>query len=148
MKNFKFLSLLFLTVVVGFSSCKKDDESKAEVMASIVGKWGITKTVDVPYVGTAKGPAETVITFTAEDYIDFKSDGTATYSEVGDTDPATYTINAETKKLTVKFTGTTQTVVYDIKTLNATDLVLYDEEILVQGGITYKFTTETSFKKK
>ena len=145
MKNLRFLVLLFLAVSLGSSSCKKNDD---EVMASIVGKWGIVKTVEVDYVGTAKGPTETETTFSANDFVEFKSDGTAIFSEEGDTDAATYTVNTDTKKMSVKLNGTSTSIQMDIRTLNSTDLVLYAEESTSQGGITYKFTIETSFKKK
>ena len=143
MKKIKYLTLLFLAVSVGFTSCKKDDDE-----VSIVGKWGTTKSVNINYTGTIKGSTETETTFTAEDYIEFKSDGTTILSEDGDTDAGTYTFNNDTQKLSIKFTGDDESVVFDIKTLTTTDLVLYTEEIDVEGSTTYKYTSEVSFKRK
>lgn len=146
MKNFKFLSVLFLSVAVGFSSCKKDDGDDAK--ASIVGKWALTKEVEIEYENGVKVEEDIETTFQSEDYIEFKSDGKVVFSEVGDTDNGTYSLSSDGKKLTITFSENSVSDIFDIKTLSSTDLVIYTEYTELHQGINYKETLEYSFKKK
>ena len=145
MKNSKFLVLLFIAVGVVFTGCKKDN---TEVSGNIVAKWGIKKTVATTYTGSEKGLSVTDTNFKDNDWIEFKADGTVTFSDNGDTDQGTYTYNSDTKKITLKYTGDSSSSVIDVKTLTDTDLVITEEDVYTEGGVTYKTVSETSCKKR
>lgn len=114
-----------------------------------MGSWLIKKSVEKQYVNGVFLDESASTNFTAEDYIEFKSDGKGIYSEIGDTDPFTYTIVDEGKKITVKYDGFYNDLeTYDIKTLNSTDLIIYTESTYTNNGATDKYTEELTLKRK
>jgi len=143
MRTFKFLSLLFIAVSVGFASCKKDDKEDTTVTSNatlIVGKWKKTKEVETEYNSNGKGPVHTDSTFTSSDYVEYKSNGQCV---VSDGFLITLNYQVDGSKITYKYVG----VAYGeetIKSINSTQLVT--EETDDEGNGT-KYVTVTTYTK-
>jgi len=143
MRTLKFLSLLFIAVSVGFASCKKDDKEEAAPSnaTAIVGKWQKTKEVETEYnSGGTKQGENTNSTFTAEDYVEYKSNGQCVVNE-GISLTLTYQVSGS--KITYKY-GSFAYGEETIKTVNSTELVLEETDVEDNGS---KFVTVTTYKK-
>lgn len=142
MKNLKFLALLFISLSVGLTSCKKDDDKKG----NIVGKWFLKSEVNKMYInGQQQGEADIETDFGTSDYVEFKSDGKGVYSEEGDTDDFTYQINNDATELTIVIDGETEK--QKISKLTDSELVLLNESSETMQGTTFKYSFESTYKK-
>lgn len=122
--------LLLLTVVV-LSGCKKDKDDDASV--AILGKWYISKTVEMDYENSVKVFEETDTDYDNTDFFVFKENGVL---EVSGDDDYKYSLNANATVLTIDSDD------YPIKALDANSLVFYMEDTEVSAGVTYKYYFE------
>jgi hypothetical protein len=142
MKNLK---LIVLLLVIGISSCKKDDSKndapKPEVKASIVGKWKLTGNKEISYKNGVK--QEEYTTF-QEGSIEFMNDGKAVFEE----SDYTYKIEGE-NRLLLTYKGDTEPYVnVEITKLTASELVLSKEEShTAKNGDVFKTVTQLSFSR-
>jgi len=132
--------IILLTVII--LSCKDDDKSPAP---SITGKWqGTLLTADVAISGV---PTDTRNDSTFNAIVEFKTDGTVTITDDGQTSTGTWSQNGDKIDMSATF-GTDRidlSGTYTIKTLTDTKLVLYidkdgsytdpDTHITVQGNV-------------
>ncbi|SDJ07106.1 Lipocalin-like domain-containing protein [Pedobacter sp. ok626] len=138
MKNFTLLILLLITTV-SITGCKKD---KDEDSGGIVGKWYLYSYINIVYTN---GKVTDQTSQTAPDrsnYIEFKSNGTAADNEG---DQFSYKINGT--QLILKDLEDGEEELYEIKKINNTELVIFNELVQQAGSDQIKYTTETTFKK-
>ncbi|MEQ7799729.1 lipocalin family protein [Pedobacter sp. ASV1-7] len=141
MKNFSLLLLLITTI--SFSSCKKDSSPEEKNAKNIVGKWQLTSVTQKSHKnGTLEGEQTHHVegnNVTTE----FRNNGTGVD---GDGDEFTYKISGS--KIIISYKDEDENTEGEIKKLNSNDLVIYIEEINVQGKDTYKYSWEETFLKK
>lgn len=125
MKNFKFLLLLFTSLTIGFTSCKKsapepkpDTQAQIEAKSKIVGKWYITKAVFIKN-GVDATPSE-YNEFDNTQFFNFKTDLTVDISYKVKTGTFTYTFSEDAKTLSTSSPNDN----YEVKVLTETDLFL------------------------
>ena len=136
--------LLLMMAAIAITGCKKEEEQEEEPKSSIVGKWFVKKLYFVRYEGSVKKEEETETDFGNSDYYEFKADGTGTFSEVGDTDPLTYTVAGDVITIT---DNPGESFSLKIKSLAANDAVLVEESTETNQGITYRNVMEITLKK-
>ncbi|MBC8051463.1 MAG: DUF5004 domain-containing protein [Sphingobacteriaceae bacterium] len=148
MQKIKFLVLTLLVVAVGFTGCKKDDGDD-DAKANLVGKWALTKETWSSTVGSQAPQTGSDTDFDNDDYVyEFKSDNTYRVTEDGDLeDSGTYSIQNDGKKLVLNDSNEDQDENFTIKTLTSSQLVFTYEEIETEGGVTFKYSGEMTFKK-
>lgn len=140
MKNLKFL-VIALALIVGVSSCKKEKND-----TSIIGKWFMKSRVNKDFTNGELKSENTKTNFTSQDFIEFKDGGVVILGEGELVETATYRLSNDKKMLTlIEKDGGEDS--YVIKTLNATDMVLYAEYTENEDGIIYKDTEEISLKR-
>lgn len=141
MKNFTLLLLLIAAST--FTGCKKDADEKAA--ENIIGKWQKVSTASKTYLNGGLTDQNTDTDYDATDIIEFRSNGTA----VDDNGKDEYTYTVTGSKLTMKEVGhDDEELVYEIKKINSSDLVIYGEETYLDGTNNYKYTSEVTLKKK
>ena len=144
MKKIPLIALLCLMATVAFVSCKKD---KDEDSGSIIGKWySKVAYTDVMYSGASIYKDTT--TFTDGEYIEFKSDGTATsLDENGEVTTQPYSYNASAKTITMTYEDEPQTLT--VKTLTSKEMVLTgsEQEKDEDSGLTVTANLEVHFSK-
>ncbi|HZI68525.1 MAG TPA: lipocalin family protein [Hanamia sp.] len=117
----KFLSAFAILAFFSFSftACKKEKTKTAA--EQIVGTWQLTSIV---YNEHTNGADHTISSndFTSSDTYEFRADGTVYATVQGSSDNSTYTISDN--KLTITDDDT-----YDIKTLDAHNMVLYVKDV-------------------
>ncbi len=147
MKNLKTLLAVAL-LVISIASCKKDEKPTDEnntIKSRIIGTWTLIKTETNDYEnGVLKFTDNEVET--AENSSEFKNDGTLTILDKNGVENSRYTITNNGKSLNVTNEGKTNT--FEIRAIISTDLVLYREDISIINGITRKFTSLLSFRRK
>ena len=130
MKSIKTTTAIFLfaCIILLGTSCKKNDPAPPTTQSKIQAKWKIQSIVENDfYSGSAH-----VITITgAADYADFRGDGKLYSYSQGYYDTSAYSIISDTKMWI-----DVSTDVYDIQTLNDTQLKLYTKENTVPGEYT------------
>lgn len=147
MKKVKTLLLLFLTVSLGFTACKKDDgEDNAKV--NIVGKWVLTKEVYKTYLKGVLTEDETYTDYDDNDWVvEIKSNGTYIGWEDGQKEEeGTYSLQDGGEKLVL--TSDSQTHIFTIRQLTSSSLVIYFEENEGTGDNAWKYTYEETYKKQ
>jgi|SRR5690242_11774773 len=130
----KFLSAFAILAFFSFSftACKKEKTKTAA--EQIVGTWQLTSIV---YNEHTNGADHTISSndFTSSDTYEFRADGTVYATVQGSSDNSTYTISDN--KLTITDDDT-----YDIKTLDAHNMVLYVKDVngadYTEATITFK----------
>jgi hypothetical protein len=133
--------LLLLIAAVTFTGCKKDDDEKAA--DNIIGKWYEVSSLETEYKNGTQISQETITNNDPDNYTEFRSNGTAVD---GDGDEYTYKITGKT--LTMREVGDDDDEVYEIKKITSGDLVIYGENTYQDGNNNYRYTTESTFKKK
>ena len=85
MKKLYFLIIILTVVSVSFSSCKKDDgDSKSSAIPQeLVGKWHQVREKQVFFVDGKQESVYEQTDFTPTSYIQYNSDGTASFNENG-----------------------------------------------------------------
>jgi len=120
--------ILFACIALLGISCKKNDPPQPTTQSKIQAKWKLQSVVENDfYAGSAH-----VVTFSgASDYADFRADGKLYSYSLGYYDTSAYSIISDTKMWI-----DVSTDVYDIQTLNDTQLKLYIKEITAPGEYT------------
>lgn len=144
MKNLKFL-VIALTLIIGVSSCKKEDNGNNINSTSILGKWYLKKRVTNNFVNGVSSGENISSNFTIKDYTEFKTDGIGLNGDDGQEYPFTYKLTNEGKNLTFTEDGDTDS--YTISTITDTELILYMESVYNQDGIVNKYTEELTLKR-
>ena len=135
-------TIFFIAIVLGSSSCKKDNDTPA----SIVGKWYLKSETFRTYVNGQLEDSEETTSSSLNDYIEFKRDGTRVSSDKDEgTQPFTYFINNERTKLTLVDDGDSYTI--DIKKLSSRELVLGLEEEFTLDSELHKYVFEITYRK-
>ena len=141
MKNFKLIVLLFTTLTLGLSSCRKtspadepkpDTPAQAEAKAKIMGKWKIT---GATFVKTSNGQTAAPVEhdFTEKDFFfDFKADNKVMVNYITRTGEYSYNFSEDGKNFTAAQVGTSS-IVYDVKENTSTQLVLFTTHILADA---------------
>ena len=140
----KYVIALLMIAAISFSRCKKDDKNDKKLTSTIVGKWFIIKDVESNFINDVKKEEHTDDEFTAEDYYEFKSNGTGVFSEVGDSDSFTYKVTGTTITITE---NPNESYELEIKNLNGNDAIFIKEFIENFEGVDYKTITEMTVKK-
>lgn len=130
MKKVLLLFLLFASV----TSCKKDNNTDA----GIVGKWKVVKDEIVIVRDGQQIDTETEY-YQDTDYIEIFSDNTMKFFIDGDTDSGKWRLEDNGKRFVMIETGSNDEYPYEIKVLNKSTLVLYEEYMIYQN--TYKVTS-------
>ena len=135
MKSFKtnLTAVILITVILLGISCKKDSPSQTKTtQEKLLGKWNLISGVDNDYYSGSSHITTT--TFLPGDYMEFKSDGTASNHQSGSVFTYDYGIVNDSKiwiGLPDQF--------YDLKILTETDLQFYQKNI--SGADYYESTT-------
>ncbi|MCB0735584.1 MAG: hypothetical protein KDC76_13460 [Bacteroidetes bacterium] len=117
-----FLAFVIL-LSIAVSSCKEEDptpEVTTKTTAEkLQAKWGLVSVIDYNYIGmtTDLDGIDTVLIGGANDFVEYKSDGTYEFNVDGDQDVAAYKLVGDSKLI---MDGDT----FDITTLNETALIL------------------------
>lgn len=138
MKNVYYaLSVVCLLMVFG---CKKD---KDDAKTQIVGKWKIEKTILTVYVNDKidNSSGETRTNYTANDYYEFKSDGTVTANVDGSTDSGNYTVDEKSNKITIDNDE------YSIKEISKSTLTIGYDETYTENGQKARIVADLYLKK-
>ncbi len=123
MKLKLFFSLFLSLFILSFSACNKKD--KETTATRLQHKWTVLSIVEHDHIN---GEDETDTTpGEAGDYIEFQSNGQATFYLDGETQNVAYSLQSDNKIL---FGGAT----FDIKSLTDNSLILYSKE---QDGADY-----------
>lgn len=145
MQKVKLSIVLFLSLCVALAGCKKNDPDPQSL---ILGKWETKKLTIDQYENGVKATTATSTTFTGDEYIEFKNDGTVVFSSSEGKQNATYTIDTDGEKLSVVYQGSTAVQLIDVRSLTASDLVIYQElPPVVILNKTYKTVLEGTYKK-
>lgn len=132
-------AILCTTICLAFFSCKKEkttEQPQKTTQEKLLGKWNwISEVANHYYSGM---PHITTYNFPAGDYMEFKSNGTVTQSNSGNTLTFGYGVIDDTK-IWLVMTGD----IYELKVLTATDLQLYKKDV---NGPDYDESTLT-FKR-
>jgi len=135
-------TIFFITMVLGASSCKKDNDGPA----SIVCKWYLKSEIFRTYINGHLEDSEETTSSSLSDYIEFKRDGTGVSSNKDEgTQPFTYSINNERTQLTLVDDEDSYTV--DIKKLSSRELVLGLEEEFTLNSELHKYIFEITYRK-
>jgi len=126
MVNLKFIATL-VTIVFLANACSKEDDNSSQI--SIIGKWNISKQVDIEITPQNNDTSETF--FTSGSYWDIKDNGKI-YAHFSDpnipftdiTVPYSFTAN---KLILIENNDTT---VYDVSELTKSKLTLHDLDTL------------------
>ncbi len=152
MKNLKFL-VIALALVIGISSCKKEEKAAVIDSISIVGTWVLVKDVSRTYKDGIfvkediyQVPnIQVALTSPIKDGLVLKNDGTGDYYEKGGAFPITYSVQGNAT-LTIRQQDGKYTDTHQILLLNSTDLVYLETGTTYTGG--YSNDNEYSLKRK
>lgn len=149
MKNLKTL-VIALALVIGVSSCKKEEKAVVVASSSIVGTWDLTYTENYFYlmgnlVFLGSGTVDGLYT------LEFKNDGTVKSSDKVEVINGTYFFTENGKFITLNFPVKSLKYQFEIKSLYSSELVLFREELsegtAPKGGKYDKFTVLNTFKR-
>ncbi|MBC7915430.1 MAG: lipocalin family protein [Pyrinomonadaceae bacterium] len=146
MSKLKFSLVLFLGLALVFTGCKTNDP---DPQVLIVGKWDAIKITSDSYEDGVKVNTATTTTFTGDDYLEFKSDGTVAFSSPGFIQNGTYNIDGKGERLNVVYQGSTATQVIDVRALTSSELIIHQElPPLVMQNKTHKTVLEGTYRKR
>lgn len=138
-------TLLILLVAVAAAGCKKERINPTQ--NALEGKWVTQRTVLTVFENGIQSDQTIDTTFTANDFIVFKNDATATSSIEGIGLEHFKCVATPTKVKLTKITNSSVVQEYTIKMLNGTDLIMEKESQEVSLGITFKSVYEVTLKK-
>jgi len=139
MKPLKTLIVSF-TLIAAMISCEKDEAPEMDADASIVGYWQATKEIEIEFEDGKK--VEESTNTSPNLIIEFRNDKRI-YEDGKST--GTYQISNDKKKLTV--VNELETIIFDIKQLSKSTLVLYTEYTETEDEKTYQENYEVHYIK-
>lgn len=148
MKKLSLKLALVFAIAISFMACSKDEETTSPSL--IVGKWeGTTAMFKVTNNGQIlENNIDTFVT--GQFIIDFLSNGlmisTSSDTTAVSDDTSSYVVNGNT--LTLISLDKTDTGIYNISTLSATNLKLIESQTEVQNGNTIVSEYSVNFIKK
>lgn len=143
MKKHILLSLFILVSFIAlFSSCKKDEETKKDVL---VARWQGEKITSTATINGVPFPIDDEDISTT--FVDFNSNGTYTSDDNGIFDGSgTWKLSNGDKDLILD-EGTDNEIIFTITTLTSSDLKLSFTQEETQNGVVIKATVVVDFKK-
>lgn len=136
MKRILLLSALF--AVMAITGCKKDKDENPNAKA-ILGKWFAKSYSTATYTNGVKTDSSLETEFTDNDYVEFRSDGTATDGE----DTFTYSVNGNT----ITTTSQGETLESEITTLSGSTLGLTIDVTETYEGQRFRYVIETTYRR-
>ena len=130
--------MMIVVAIIALSGCRQSNTIPTTLQIKIIGKWTM-KTSTTSTSGTVSG--NTSATYTANDYYDFKADGTIKIMDTGVAHNGTWTIN-NNSKLIISGTGANYldsfSAGFDLPVLTANNLQMTNVSTL--NGVTTTFT--------
>jgi hypothetical protein len=129
MKNI--FGFLLVAVLMFTGGCKLDDATVPSSLQNplLIGKWYLSDLTIVTKTGLNDVTETTIDSYTDQDYFEFRTGNAATYSSTtyAKTFIGYYSSNSTTTPTTLSFKSGDLLLQYQIQSLDATELVVYDE---------------------